>query len=380
MKKMYGVTVFMLVGMMCACTAGMDSEMKFKDTVEIADEGEVVSMRASMDKNKGVLDITPVANRDMIFEADMVIEIPNCEDASADAKRITNELGGYVQSITQSSGVFKIPLANANKALDAFGVLGVIRNKEIKAQDVTAQTTELNIRLENLEKLRQRLLDLTKQSGKLQDLLNVERELARVTQEIELYKGRLNLLKNQIDYVKISIEFMEMNSYAKGSKIFAFNWVMNLGHNIGVTIPPKQVQDYPIYDIIFPENFATIVKTRETTMMADADANFIQISLLHDQDGATNLFWKGVIEKTTKECLPLKNLTIQDAVSSEGFPTLQMSAQRLIGKTTYQYYAWAIRFDDNIYLYEAWGEIDKITPLLPELQKTFNSIDISMWH
>ena len=64
------------------------------------------------------------------------------------------------------------------------------------AEDVGEEFVDVSARMENARRLEQRLVTLlASRTGKLSDVLAVERELARVREDIERYEGRLRYLR-----------------------------------------------------------------------------------------------------------------------------------------------------------------------------------------
>ena len=52
-----------------------------------------------------------------------------------------------------------------------------------------------------------RLLDILKKSGKIHEILEVERELQRIIERIELVKGELKYLEENISFSTITIHY-----------------------------------------------------------------------------------------------------------------------------------------------------------------------------
>ena len=69
------------------------------------------------------------------------------------------------------------------------------------------------MRLSTLEIQAERLQELLKQAGKLQDLFTIEQELADVTYQIESLKGTLKKYDSLVDYSTIHISIQETREY-----------------------------------------------------------------------------------------------------------------------------------------------------------------------
>ncbi|MCK6529555.1 DUF4349 domain-containing protein [Myxococcota bacterium] len=76
---------------------------------------------------------------------------------------------------------------------------GVATSVQIDVQDVTDQWTDVEARLANARRLESRILELlASRAASLKDVIEVERELARVRETIEQMEGRRRLLRDQI--------------------------------------------------------------------------------------------------------------------------------------------------------------------------------------
>jgi hypothetical protein len=75
---------------------------------------------------------------------------------------------------------------------------------------VSEEFVDLTARVANAHRLEDRLVELLRtRTGKLQDVLTVERELARVREEIERMEGRLRFLKSSAQLSTLSVNLYE---------------------------------------------------------------------------------------------------------------------------------------------------------------------------
>jgi hypothetical protein len=80
----------------------------------------------------------------------------------------------------------------------------------VNAEDVSEEFVDLTARAANGRRLEERLVDLLRtRTGKLQDVLTVERELARVREEIERIDGRMRFLKSSAQLSTLSVNLFE---------------------------------------------------------------------------------------------------------------------------------------------------------------------------
>jgi hypothetical protein len=87
---------------------------------------------------------------------------------------------------------------------------GYVVNNNVNKQDVTTQYLDLEARIETMEIQEERLLSLLEQSARLEDILELERELADVRYEIESYTTYLNDLDNKVRYSTVYLEISEV--------------------------------------------------------------------------------------------------------------------------------------------------------------------------
>ena len=78
------------------------------------------------------------------------------------------------------------------------------------AEDVGEEYTDVSARVANARRLEARLLDLlATRSGRLEEVLNLEREVARVREEIERYDGRLRYLRTRASISMLTLTLHE---------------------------------------------------------------------------------------------------------------------------------------------------------------------------
>ena len=91
---------------------------------------------------------------------------------------------------------------------DAAKLDGRVVGNSIGSEDLTRQVIDTEARLRAQTKLRERLTELlTRHQGKLADLLEVERELARVQGEIDARSSELNVMRKRIAMSDLTIGY-----------------------------------------------------------------------------------------------------------------------------------------------------------------------------
>lgn len=185
----------------------------------------------------------PVAAGMVIRNGDVSVEVDSVELAMDRLRQLATSLGGYVGNVSTHTGEhevrsatleLKVPAARFDDAMSGMVPLGKVERSTATAQDVGEEFVDLTARVENARRLEARLVALLAQrTGKLEDVLAVERELARVREEIERYEGRLRYLGSRVaisTVVATVHEKVPVIAGQPGANIFA-NAFVNMWRN-----------------------------------------------------------------------------------------------------------------------------------------------------
>jgi hypothetical protein len=159
------------------------------------------------------------ASRLIIRTGQAGIEVDSLEPALNLLRMTAARIGGFVgnaniqtgrNQVRQATVEIKVPAGRFDDLTDGLRPLGKIEFLNVAAEDVGEEFVDLTARTANARRLEERLLELlATRTGKLQDVLSVERELARVREEIERMEGRLRYLKARTQLSTLSIALHE---------------------------------------------------------------------------------------------------------------------------------------------------------------------------
>ena len=155
----------------------------------------------------------------LIRRGDVMIRVDTIEPAMDALRRLASSLGGSVGNVSITAGDYevrratlelRIPSARFDDAMSGLSPVGQMQQSSVTAEDVGEEFTDVSARVKNAQRLESRLVDLiATRTGKLEDVLAVERELARVREEIERYEGRLRFLGARVETSTISVTVSE---------------------------------------------------------------------------------------------------------------------------------------------------------------------------
>ncbi|MBX3146483.1 MAG: DUF4349 domain-containing protein [Gemmatimonadales bacterium] len=147
------------------------------------------------------------------------IRVDTLEAAIRRVTEVAGLMGGYVANSSFQTGEqaarsatleIKLPTARYQAAFDQLSGIGRVTNASTSTQDVGEEYVDISARTANAKRLEERLVTLlATRAGKLEEVLGVERELARVRQEIERYEGRLRYLERQVAMSTLSVTVFE---------------------------------------------------------------------------------------------------------------------------------------------------------------------------
>jgi hypothetical protein len=161
----------------------------------------------------------PLSNRKLIRNATVELEIVSFDNAVQKITVIANEEHGYVattDSEKQANGklrgqvVVKVLPENLDRLLQKIRSLGELRNQILGTEDVTKAYFDTDARLKNAHVMEQRLIEMLKtKTGKVSDLLQVEKELGRVREDIEKMQGELKYWDSQVQFATVTMSLAE---------------------------------------------------------------------------------------------------------------------------------------------------------------------------
>ncbi len=166
----------------------------------------------------------------LIYRATINLAVFEARKSIDEVEAMAKELGGYLVDRSDMSITIRIPAAEFDGALEAVAKVGDELHRQVSVQDVTAEFRDMEIRLKNLEVVRERLAALLSRAVTVEEALRVEQELERVAGDIESIKGKLKLFQELISFSTITVNFQARPAETISSEInLPFDWLNQLG-------------------------------------------------------------------------------------------------------------------------------------------------------
>lgn len=163
----------------------------------------------------------------LIRTASAAVEVKELEEAVAAARRSAARHGGTVADAQVETGrnevhramlQIRVPAARFDSLLAGLAPLGRVESVQVSAQDVGEEYVDIEARLANLRRLEARMVELlATRTGRLSDVLGVERELARVRGEIEQIEGRRRYLARSVAISTLHLSLHEPEPLVAGT-------------------------------------------------------------------------------------------------------------------------------------------------------------------
>ena len=243
---------------------------------------------------------------------------------------MVKESGGYVQESNDHGGVLRIPVAKAEELLSKIEACGSVNSRSIVGSDVTAQVVDVEIRLENLRKMRTRLLALLEKAEKVEDALKVEQELNRVVTDIERYEAQLAGLNNRIDYVTLTLRLNQTQPIVFVPQL-PVPWMGELGDG-GSGLPrPNGCAELP-FGLEIPDGFAVLSSTRKDDFRqlwaVSADDCVLRLTRRPGLEGANLDFWRVLARRSLADVNRFTDLKEEAVTLPDGTEAVMFEAKR----------------------------------------------------
>ena len=157
-----------------------------------------------------------VEEQKIIKTASLVFETKDVEATHKKILQLASQFKGLVQSDNSGKDynrIFKnltvrVPTENFQPIIEGISEgVAYFDQRTITRQDVSEEFVDLEARLKAKRVLEERYLELLKKANKVEEMLQIERELSNIREEIEAKQGRLQFLQNQVSMSTVNIEF-----------------------------------------------------------------------------------------------------------------------------------------------------------------------------
>ncbi len=141
--------------------------------------------------------------------------VSNVDDAVASLTQLAHRQNGDVFSlqlnnadaVTKASATMdiRVPSDRFDRAMNAVGAVGKVRERTVGAQDLTSDITDSSARLRNLRQTEADIRKIMDRSGTISQVLDAENQLSQVREQVETLESQLKSMRTRVVYATISI-------------------------------------------------------------------------------------------------------------------------------------------------------------------------------
>jgi hypothetical protein len=169
----------------------------------------------------------------LIYTADYTMSVFEVVKSLDAVEALAKSAGGYLARRDDRSITVRVPAEKFQDVIGGVEKVGDVLHRNVVSEDVTAEYRDLEIQLQNHLALRARMEKLLEKANKVEEALQIERELGRITGEIERVKGRLKLLTDLAQFSTITVTFAPRanETVQEGPFVLPLPWLSSLGLN-----------------------------------------------------------------------------------------------------------------------------------------------------
>jgi hypothetical protein len=171
-----------------------------------------------------------VNDRLLIYTANLSLRVTKQEEALRRCQDLAQKIGGYVLSLRGQSIQIRVPSSEFFKTIDDIQALGTVVTHDVQAEDVSDEFHDLELRLKNARAVRDRLEQLLLKAVKIADALEIQTELANLSERIEVMEGQLRRMGELVRYSTINASFQqhEVEQVIEAHLTLPFAWLDQL--------------------------------------------------------------------------------------------------------------------------------------------------------
>lgn len=158
-------------------------------------------------------------DKKLIKTSTLNIEVENYRKYNDDIHQLVKKWEAYISTEQENSSEYKIentvtikiPVQYFDEAVQQLSTGGgKLLVKQVNSQDVTSEYFDTKARMEAKKRIRMRYLDMLQKAKNMEEILQVEREINALQEQIEAGEGRVNYLNHSAAYSTIQLTFFQV--------------------------------------------------------------------------------------------------------------------------------------------------------------------------
>ncbi len=145
--------------------------------------------------------------------------------------KLATDVGGRVDRLTDTQATVRVPVASFDEVWAAVLDLGDVLSKQVRADDITDQFRDIDLRVKTLRTMQQRLIRLLSRARTEEEKLALLEQITRVTEELDRTESQLRALRDlaSMSRISVAVEPRELGrQQAEGLVLSGFEWLRSL--------------------------------------------------------------------------------------------------------------------------------------------------------
>ncbi len=166
----------------------------------------------------------------IVYNGDLEVKVSQLKEAADNALKLIDQYQGYMSNMqeynyetSQSVSITaRVPAEKVIQFAEDVKRLGEMISSRLTGDEVTEEYFDLQAQLEALRISEERLKEMLSRSGKLSDLLEIERELSNKQSQINQVEGRMRYLEDRSAMATLNISLV--TEAPPSPAIVSFTW------------------------------------------------------------------------------------------------------------------------------------------------------------
>lgn len=167
----------------------------------------------------------------LVYTAQITLAVFEVNNSLNAVEGLGKDLGGFMARRDDASITIRVPVSRFDEAVKKIEKIGDMLHRNVVAEDVTEEFRDLEVQLKGARAVQERLTQLLAKATKVEESIAIEKELDRVTSEIDRIEGRMKFLKDRAAYSTITVTFQPKASENLTQTPFRLpgKWLYELG-------------------------------------------------------------------------------------------------------------------------------------------------------
>jgi len=315
--------------------------------------------------------------RQVVLDAALRLVVVSADEARELVHAAAKLVGGHLQESGARSIVVRVPAAHFEDVLAEVERLGEVVERNVRAEDVTEELFDLDLRIDNARRTRERLLSHLEKSDSLENTLKVEAEIMRLSEEIERLEGRKRFVASRVAMSTIRVDFNTPQAAPSRDTTrldVPFEWITRLGDGLvagTVERTPRKPMIFaagPHFDA--PPDFVKYHSTKTLVEALEPDGVRISVARHDNFDRASIGFWQRLARRSLVEH---RAIAITEEIAVDENRALLVGT-REVGRRRVGYMLLLLRSEERVLVFEAWGTQERFDELRAALETSARSL------